>query len=202
MKPSSNDHRDSHDALALLLARHSSPSRQMEAPGPDEATLKRLLTAAIRVPDHGKLEPFRLILLRDQGKQQFGERVAALALQRKPDMSESKQAKEANRYRYAPLVVVVVASIDADSSKPAIEQHYSAGCVAYNLLLGCQALGFGAQWLTGWAAYDENVGKLLGLGKHESVAGFVHIGTVHIEIPDRDRPKLKKLLSEWSPKHA
>lgn len=196
------DRPDSDDPLALLLARHSSPSRQMEAPGPDEATLKRLLTAAIRVPDHGKLEPFRLILLRGESKQHFGERLAALALQLKPDMSEAKQAKEANRYSYAPLVVVVVASIDADSSKPAIEQHYSAGCVAYNLLLGCQALGFGAQWLTGWAAYDKAVAKLLCLGKHESVAGFVHIGTVHLDIPDRDRPRLKKLLSEWLPKDA
>ena len=187
------------DPLALLLARHSAPSRQLAEPGPDEATLTRLLEAAIRVPDHGKRVPFRLIALRGEAKRQFGERLAERAIKHNPDLSDSKIEKERRRYSYAPLVIVVVAQVEEDGKIPAIEQHYTAGCVAQNLLLGCTALGFGAQWLTGWAAYDAKVAKLLGLHKNEHVTGFVHIGTAEKDIPDRDRPPLAEVFSEWAP---
>ena len=186
-------------ALALLQQRHSTPSRQLGEPAPDEATLQALLEAAIRVPDHGKLVPFRLIRLQGAAKLRFGERLAALAIRRHPQLSEAKREKERLRYTYAPLVLVVVARLDADSSVPAIEQQLSAGCVAYNLLLGAQALGFGAQWLTGWAAYDREAAAILGLAAHEQVTGFIHLGTPQIEVPDRDRPALADLLSTWTP---
>ena len=92
-------------------------------------------------------------------------------------LSEAKREKERRRYEYAPLVIAVVSRIDTASSVPAIEQRLAAGNVAYNLLLGAQALGFGAQWLTGWAAYDQDVAALLGLGPNEGIVGFVHVGT-------------------------
>lgn len=187
------------DSLALLEARHSAPSRQLTEPGPDAATLRRLLSAAIRVPDHGKRVPYRLITLQGAARQVFGERVAERAIERTPDLSDSKIDKERRRYGYAPLVVVVVARVEEGGKIPAIEQHHSAGCVAYNLLLGCTALGLGAQWLTGWAAYDPGVAILLGLGQDEHVTGFVHIGSVDMDIPDRDRPALDELLTEWTP---
>ena len=186
------------DALALLHRRHSPPSRQLGEPAPDEATLRALLAAAIRVPDHGKLVPFRLILLRGESKLRFGERLAARAIARNPELSDAKREKERLRYTFAPLVVAVVASVDPTSSVPALEQQLSAGCVAYNLLLGAEALGFGAQWLTGWAAYDAEVASLLGLGEHEQVIGFVHLGTVQTPVPDRERPALDDLVSAWS----
>ncbi|HEY9130573.1 MAG TPA: nitroreductase [Dyella sp.] len=186
-------------ALELLQQRHSAPSRQLREPAPDEGTLRTLLETAIRVPDHGKLEPFRLILLRGDAKLRFGERLTDIALRRHPDLPESKREKERLRYTFAPLVVAVVARIQSDSSVPAIEQQLSAGCVAHNLLLGAYALGFGAQWLTGWAAYDREAGALLGLAEHEHMVGFVHIGTPDIDIPDRDRPDLDSLLSTWTP---
>lgn len=186
------------DALALLHRRHSPPSRQLGEPAPDPATLTALLEAAIRVPDHGKLVPFRLITLRGEHKRRFGERLSARAIARNPELSEAKREKERLRYTFAPLVIIVVSRIDPTSSVPPLEQQLSAGCVAYNLLLGAEALGFGAQWLTGWAAYDTEVASLLGLAQHEQVIGFVHLGTVQMEVPDRERPALADLLSDWS----
>ncbi|WP_426700448.1 nitroreductase family protein [Rhodanobacter sp. Col0626] len=186
-------------ALSLLQQRHSAPSRQLGEPAPDEATLQALLEASIRVPDHGKLVPFRLLRLQGDAKLAFGEQLAAIAIRNDPDMSESKQEKEQLRYTFAPLVMVVVACLHAESKVPEIEQKLCAGNVAYNILLGAYALGYGAQWLTGWAAYDPEVATLLKLSAHEHVIGFVHLGTPQIEIPDRDRPALADLLDTWTP---
>ncbi|MET0330618.1 MAG: nitroreductase [Dyella sp.] len=186
------------DPLAFLLQRHSAPSRQLAEPAPTDAQLRRLLEAAIRVPDHGKLEPFRILKLHGEAKLALGERLAALAHKRDPQMSESKLEKERNRYRWAPLVLVVIARLATDSKVPPLEQQLTAGCVAYNLLLGAQALGYGAQWLTGWAAHDKNAAALLGLADNEQVIGFVHIGTPQIEVPDRERPSLDHVLSVWT----
>ncbi len=184
-------------ALSPLLTRYSVPSRQLGEPGPGSDQLRELLEAAIRVPDHGKLVPFRMILLEGNDKLQFGERLAALSLAKNPDLPDSKREKERTRYTYAPLVVIVVARVDVTSKVPEIEQKLSAGCVAYNLLLGAKALGYGAQWLTGWAAYDHDVAAMLHLSGNEHVIGFVHIGTPQIDVPDRDRPALDDLVSTW-----
>jgi nitroreductase len=186
-------------SLSLLQQRHSAPSRQLGEPAPDEATLHALLEAAIRVPDHGKLVPFRLIRLQGDAKLRFGEQLAAITIRNHPDLSEAKHEKERLRYTFAPLVMVVVACLHADSKVPEIEQRLCAGNVAYNLLLGAYALDFGAQWLTGWAAYDSEVAAILGLAQHEHVIGFIHLGTPQIDVPDRDRPALADLLSTWTP---
>jgi len=185
--------------LSLLQQRHSVPAAQLGAPGPDEATLRTLLEAAIRVPDHGKLVPFRLIRLQGEAKQRFGEALVALSEHSQPGLSPAKREKDRLRYTFAPQVVVVVARIDPHSKVPPIEQQLSAGCVAHNLLLGAFALGFGAQWLTGWAAYDRQAAALLGLDEHEQVIGFVHIGTPRLDVPDRDRPALDDLVRTWTP---
>ena len=186
-------------SLSLLQQRHSVPSRQLGEPAPDEATLHALLEAAIRVPDHGKLVPFRLIRMQGDAKLRFGKQLAAIAIRNNPELSEAKREKERLRYTFAPLVIVVVACLQADSKIPEIEQKLCAGNVAYNILFGAYALGFGAQWLTGWAAYDREVAAILGLAEHEHVVGFVHLGTPQIEVPDRDRPALADLLSTWAP---
>jgi nitroreductase len=186
-------------SLSLLQQRHSVPSRQLGEPAADEATLHALLEAAIRVPDHGKLVPFRLIRLQGDAKLRFGEQLATIAIRNSLELSEAKQEKERLRYTFAPLVLVVVARIDSQSKVPEIEQKLCAGNVAYNLLLGAYALGLGAQWLTGWAAYDSEVAAILGLAQHEHVIGFVHLGTPQLDVPDRDRPALADLLSTWAP---
>ncbi|MEO6799396.1 MAG: nitroreductase [Rhodanobacter sp.] len=186
-------------AFDLLQQRRSVPSRQLGEPAPDEATLNALLTAAIRVPDHGKLVPFRLIRLQGEAKLQFGEKLAAIRTHGHPEISDAKLEKERRRYTFAPLVIAVIVRIHADSKIPEIEQKLCAGNVAHNLLLGAFALGYGAQWLTGWAAYDREVAAVLGLAAHEHVIGFVHLGTPQIEIPERDRPALADVLEAWTP---
>jgi nitroreductase len=183
----------------FLDARRSIPARLLSMPGPDAAQRAWLLEHALRVPDHGALTPWRLISLEGAAKLRFGEHLAALALARDAALPQDKRDKERLRYTHAPWVLVVVARIDAAHAKiPAQEQLLSAGCVAYNLLLGAQALGFGAQWLTGWAAYDARVAALLGLAADERVIGFVHIGSVTSETAARARPAHAAKVSAWT----
>ena len=184
--------------LDFLNSRRSTPSRQLGEPGPDAAQLDELLTAAIRVPDHGKLTPWRLLLIRGQARARLGECLAEIHRCKEPDIADAALTKDRERYTFAPVIVAVVARIDAQHAKiPQQEQLLSAGCVAYNLLLGAQALGFGAQWLTGWAAYDADVAVLLGLSAQERIVSFVHIGTARETAPERLRPALVEVLSEW-----
>ncbi|HET8898656.1 MAG TPA: nitroreductase [Rhodanobacteraceae bacterium] len=187
------------NALDLLQQRHSIPAMQLGEPGPDAAELDRLLSAALRVPDHGKLTPWRLLLLAGEQRREFGRRLALMAIEKQPDLPETKRAKDRQRYEHAPLVIAVIAHIDTAHARiPAQEQLLSAGCVAYNLLLGAEALGFGAQWLTGWAAYDRDAATLLGLAENEHVIGFIHIGTPAMQPPDRERPAIADKVSRWT----
>lgn len=178
--------------------RLSVPALQLGEPGPDEAELERLLRSAVRVPDHGKLVPWRLLLVRGEARARFGEALATIHRRNDPQVAPAKIEKNRERFRHAPLVVVVVARIEDDHPKiPAQEQLLSAGCVAYNLLLGAQALGFRAQWLTGWAAYDRDVADLLGLAANERIIGFVHVGSAREAVPERARPDLADVVSDW-----
>jgi len=184
--------------LDVLNQRRSVPSRQLGEPGPNDAELRELLTAAIRVPDHGKLVPWRLVLIRGDARAKLGHALAEMHLRHEPEAPPSVIEKDRNRFSYAPLIVAVVARIEEDHPKiPAQEQLLSAGLVAYNLLLGAQALGFGAQWLTGWSAYDPEAAGLFGLAANERVVAFVHIGTAHEPAPERTRPAMESVLSEW-----
>src|SRR6201991_1616969 len=185
--------------LAFLKARRSVPSRQLGEPAPDDATLRRLLEAAIHRPDHNKIEPFRVRVLRGEAKLAFGRKLAKRAVEANPDLSDAKREKELRRYDHAPLVLVVSAKIDDESKVPELEQNLTAGCVAYNVLLGAQALGYGAQWLTGWAAYDRDVAKLLGMKKSEHVIGFIHVGTPSMDAPERERPAYDDIVDTWEP---
>ena len=181
-----------------LDQRLSVPARQLGDPGPDEAQLERLLRSAVRVPDHGKLVPWRLLLVRGEARARLGEQLAGIHQRKDPGVAPAVVEKNRERFRNAPLVVVVVARIEEDHPKiPAQEQLLSAGCVAFNLLIGAQALGFGAQWLTGWAAYDRDVAGLLGLAANERVICFVHVGSVREAMPERLRPGLAEVVSEW-----
>lgn len=186
--------------LDFLNSRRSVPARQLGEPGPSAQQLQELLTAALRVPDHGKLTPWRLLLIRGEAKAQLGERLVRLHQQIEPQLADSQLLKDRERYSFAPLVIAVIARIDEHHAKiPAQEQLLSAGCVAYNLLLGAQALGFAAQWLTGWAAYDRDAASLFGLATDERIVAFVHIGTAREPAPERARPALSDVVSELQP---
>lgn len=183
--------------LEALKARRSVPSRQLATPGPDHATLMRMLECAVRVPDHGKLVPFRFLRIQGDARHALGEILARRALQRDPQAADAALAKDRARFSHAPLVVTVVARLAAGHKVPEQEQLLTAGCVCFALLQAAQGFGFGAQWLTGWAAYDSVVHEALGLAKDERVAGFIHIGTAKLEAPERERPEVADLLAEW-----
>lgn len=197
MKPIANV---SKETLFLLQRRRSVPARQLQEPGPDQAALARMLGAAVRVPDHGKRVPFRFLAIRGQARDALGEALAGIALARDPDTAPSILDKDRRRFSHAPLVIAVVAVLDPqDDAIPEQERLLTAGCVCFALLLAAQAEGFGAQWLTGWPAYDGRVHALLGLSAQERIAGFVHLGTPKLEAPERERPDPAALLTEWRP---
>src|SRR5699024_731800 len=123
-----------------------------------------------------------------------------LHLRKNPELPERKQRKDVERYEHAPSVVVVIAQLQPEHPKiPVQEQLLSAGCVAFNLLHGAHALGFNAQWLTGWATEDADVAELLGLGSDERIIAFVHLGTAEQPAPTRPRPALADKVQRWQP---
>ena len=186
--------------LAALDQRRSTPSLQLGEPGPDAPTVLRMLHSAVRVPDHGKLVPFRFIAIEGQARHALGEVLATRALQRESQAPAAAIDKDRSRFSHAPLVLAVVARLRPGNPKvPEIEQWMTAGSVCFALLQAAQALGFGAQWLTGWAAFDADIAAALGLGEHEHVAGFIHIGTPKIDVPERERPDPAALLTHWQP---
>ncbi len=183
--------------LDFLNSRLSVPSRQLGEPAPSASQLEQLLAAALRAPDHGKLMPTRLLLIRGETRAKLGAALAAIHRKTEPGAPEAAFATDRERYNYAPLIACVIARVDEHHPKvPAQEQILSAGCVAYNLLLGAQALGYGAQWLTGWAAYDRDAAQLLGLAESERVIGFVHIGSAQKPATDGVRPALADAIAE------
>lgn len=185
-------------ALMFLNGRRSVPARQLEAPGPDDAALERMLAAAVRVPDHGKRVPWRFVRIAGDARAALGEALAARAMERDPDVAAAVLEKDRSRF-HAPLAIAVVARLGHDDKIPETERFASACCVCFALLMAAQAEGFGAQWLTGWPAYDEAILRLLGLGPDERIAGFIHVGTPKLEAPERERPDPRALLTDWSP---
>ena len=184
------------DPTARLLHRHSTPARLLGEPGPDAAQLAQILRCAVHVPDHGKLAPWRFLRIQGQSRSLLGELLVARALELHPQAAAAQLAKDRERFSHAPLIIAVIAHLTLGDKVPEQEQVLSGGAVCLSILLAADALGFGAQWLTGWAAYDPTVCARLGLGADERVLGFIHIGTAPAPVPDRDRPDPHSLLSE------
>lgn len=181
-------------ALEFLLSRRSRPAKTLAAPVPDSDALKPILTAAIRTPDHGKLEPWRLIVLNKSALARLAARIAPLGdvLGKDPDQLE----KARRQYADADLAIAVVFSPKESEKVPHIEQLYSAGAVCLSLLNAALASGWGANWLSGWASHDRGfVEDELGLAPHESIAGFIHIGTETSAPPERPRPDLDQIVT-------
>ena len=186
------------EALEFLLSRRSRPARTLGLPIPPREEVDQLLRAATRVPDHGKLEPWRFIILARPAT----DRLARLVEQRGPALGvePEKVAKAASQYSTADLAIVVVQVPRPTEKVPLIEQTYSAGAVCLSLLNAALAQGWGANWLSGWPTYDQVFRREgLGLADSETVAGIIHIGTPQMDSPDRPRPdpgKLTTWLSE------
>jgi len=176
-------------ALDFLLTRRSRPAKTLRAPVPDHPTINTLLTAAARTPDHGKLEPWRFIVLEKAALTRLAGMVPAraAALSIDPDKIEKAIAQ----YRDADLAIAVVDSPVTSEKVPAIEQTYSAGAVCLSLLNAALAAGWGANWLSGWTSHDPQFCRDgFGLADHERIAGLIHIGTETNAPPERPRPDL------------
>lgn len=176
-------------ALEFLLTRRSRPAKTLTLPVPDRDALMPILTAAARTPDHGKLEPWRFIVLEKPAL----DRLAGVAQSRGAalGLDEAQIQKGVDQFRNANLAVAVVEIIKPNEKVPAVEITYSAGAVCLSLLNAALASGWGANWLSGWVAHDRGfVEEALGLAPNERVAGFIHIGTETSAPPERPRPNL------------
>jgi len=180
-----------------ILTRRSVSARLLSEPGPDETALEKILQGASRVPDHGKIHPWRFILIRGEARKTLGQVLRAAYTDLEADAPEAKLDLEAQRFTRAPLVIAVVSSIIVPHKIPEWEQSLSAGAVCLNLLYSAHAMGFGANWITEWCAYHPKVRAALGVASHEKIAGFVYIGTATEKPQDRPRPALSEVVSEW-----
>lgn len=177
------------ESLKFIAQRKSISARDLVEPGPSAQELQQLITVAMRVPDHGRLTPFRLLLIEGEQREKLGQELVKRRLTLTPDAEQATLNKEAQRFMRAPTVVAVVASVVEPSKIPIIEQHITAGLVAYNLLLGAQAIGYGAHWVTGWSAFDPVIQQALGLEANETVVAYVHLGSVPEAHPSKNRPR-------------
>ncbi|MCW6512469.1 nitroreductase family protein [Lichenifustis flavocetrariae] len=185
------------DTLDLQTRRRSVPPPALTGPGPDPVQLQTLLTIAARVPDHGKLAPWRFIVFEGEGRLRAGEALAALYAADHPEADAKRLDLERRRLAQAPLVIGVVSRAAPHVKIPEWEQLLSAGAVAMNLILAANAMGFATSWLTEWYAYDRRALTALGLDETEKMAGFIHIGRPTAVIEDRVRPNLADLITRF-----
>ena len=183
------------EMLELLATRRSVPPHLLGGPGPSQAEIETMLTVAARVPDHGRLAPWRFIVIEGEARQRIGDAIAAAFQADEPGADPARIAQERGRLAQAPLAVAVVSRAKPHVKIPEWEQVLSVGAASMNLVLAANALGYATSWLTHWYSFDRRVLDALGLEPHERLAGFVHIGRAQ-EIPaERPRPALADIVT-------
>jgi nitroreductase len=185
------------EALDLLKTRRSIKPIELNGPGPSASEIETLLTVASRVPDHGKLTPWRFIVFEGDARLAAGEKIAAAFQVKRPDATPDQIEHERKRLARAPLVIAVVSRAGPHVKIPEWEQIMSAGAAATSLVLAAHALGYAASWLTEWYAYERAVLDALGLAPNERIAGFVHIGRPAKPAEDRPRPPLNEIVTRY-----
>lgn len=185
------------DALELLKTRRSVKPMELTGPGPAAAEIDTILTVASRVPDHGKLAPWRFILFEGEPRIAAGEKIAAAFLADHPEATPEQMEFERQRLARAPLVIAVVSRAGAHVKIPEWEQTLSAGAATMSLVFAAHALGYAANWITEWYAYDRRVLDAFGLSPQERIAGFVHIGRPTRTAEDRPRPPLSEIVTRY-----
>lgn len=184
------------DMLDFLLHRRSAKVKNIGPPGPDADQLVLILKAAARIPDHGKLAPWRFIVIAADSRQRAGDILRQAYLSENPDAAPAKLNLEAERFLRAPVVVAVVSSLK-DGKATEWEQTLSAGAACFNLCLAANAQGFATTWLTEWYAYNPAFQQAMGLGERERFAGFIYIGTATEPPEERERPELSALVTHF-----
>lgn len=184
--------------LDYLLTRRSSKIPALKDPGPNGAQLEQILTAAARVPDHKRVVPWRFVVFEGEARAAFGAVLADVVQQESAEPpSPVRLDTERKRFMQAPMVVALVFRHVPTPGAPELEQQMSCGAAGMNLVHAAHALGFGANWVTGWAAYSPGVHAALALADNEKVAGFIHIGTPAERQDERPRPALGDVMSRW-----
>jgi nitroreductase len=183
------------DALELLLSRRSGSAKTMTGPGPSRDELRTILAAGARVPDHGKLAPWRFVILEGEGRVRLGDAAARRLAELEPDSGEIRANVERGRFIRAPIVIIVISRVRTGIPIPEWEQILSAGACCQNILVAAHAKGFVANWITEWCAYDSVIMQTLGLSDGERIAGFIYIGKPAILLEERARPDLDTLIS-------
>ena len=186
------------DALELLKTRRSIKPIELTGPGPSAAEIDTLLTVASRVPDHGKLTPWRFIIFEGDARLTAGDAIVSAFRAKYPTAKPEQAEAERNRLARAPLVIAVVSRAGQHVKIPEWEQVLSAGAAAMSLVLAAHAMGYGANWITEWYAYDRRVLDALGLAENERIAGFVHIGRPAHPPEDRPRPALDEIATRFT----
>ncbi len=189
---------DQSSVLAFLASRKSASAKAMGAPGPGAEQLSQILEIAVRVPDHGKLTPWRLVVFEGAARASIGEEFARRWKVLHPEHGEDSLAFQRGLFQRAPTVIAVVSRAGSHAKIPEWEQLLSSAAVCYNIVLAATAMGFGVQWQTDWVAYDPGAAKAMGLDANERIAGFVYIGTPTAPLEDRPRPDAGKLVTWWS----
>ena len=185
------------EALDLLKTRRSVKPIELTGPGPAPTELETLLTVASRVPDHGKLTPWRFIVFEGDARSRAGDIIAGVFAKKNPQATAAEIEVEKKRLTDAPLVIGVVSFTRPHPKVPAWEQELSAGASAMNIVTAATALGFGACWLTGWFAFDRDVLDGFGLKPDEKLVGLIHIGNVTKPNEDRPRPPLSDIVTRF-----
>ena len=188
-----------HPTLYHLLTRRSVSANSLGEPGPSEAEIAQILTAASRVPDHKKLVPWRFVLFQGEARRAFGMILAEICRREEKDVSKFRLETEAARFLRAPLVIAVISRTVKNPGAPEWEQILSAGAACQNLLVAATALGYGAQWITEWYGYSAGVRAALKLAENERIAGFIYIGTAKEKPDERERPALSDIVTVWRP---
>lgn len=188
----------SSSVIDFMLARKSAPIPELNEPAPSDEEIRTMLTIASRVPDHGRLAPWRFILYRGAARDRIGEMLAARAEQREGPLTDGRRQQELARFSRAPLVIGIVSVPRENPKIPQWEMFLSGGAAAMNLVIAANAFGYGTNWITNWYSDDEEGRRILGLAPQERVVGFVHIGTFSGDAPERPRPDVDTLYSEWS----
>jgi nitroreductase len=182
--------------MDLLLSRRSGSAKTMKGPGPNSDQLRKIIAAGIRVPDHGKLTPWRFIVFEGDGRKRMGE-VLAECIASERDTSPERVEQERNRFMRAPVVIGVVSRTREQIAIPIWEQELSAGAVCMTMVLAAHSMGFVANWITEWCAYHPQVLAKLGLKPTERIAGFIYIGQPVDPLEDRPRPPVEAITTRF-----
>lgn len=186
------------DTIDFLTTRRSTVARMMDGPGPGDEDLKRIMEAGMRVPDHGRLTPWRFIVIRGDAREKLGDVIAEAYKKNNPDAIEEQVEIEQERLTRAPVVIAVVSRVQKEHKIPEWEQILSSGAACQTMLIAAQSMGYAAQWLTEWYAYDANVKQAIGAESGDEIAGFLYLGNGTGELSDRARPAYDDIVSKWS----